>query len=171
MATLLVASMLPSLVGSAGQASAMSLQGSYEVWIRSQLRVPADAQIETALEQAAESEASTVKEFIVAFVVAYQKERPNAPAARAFIDRDLTDNALIAYLQRRFTEVAPEAMVPRIRSVVPPVTSSLAAMGSMAAVTTSQDVPPALRTTTPHAAQTELVIPLRILSSARSQGP
>ncbi len=170
-ASLLVVSLLPTLVGQAGQASALSIQGSYEVWIRAQLRVPADADLEAALNRAAESRAANIGEFVAAFLAAYESESPEVPAAHAFTERDLTDDGLIEYLQRRYTEIAPDAVLPRLRSATPPVATSLTSPSPTAAVDTTA---PKVRTVygaVTLRSGTEHVIPFRILSPARSQGP
>lgn len=170
-AFLLVVSLLPTLVGQASQASAISVQGSYEVWIRAQLRVPADANLEAALNRAAESRAANIGEFVAAFLAAYESESPDVPVAHAFTERDLTDDGLIEYLQRRYTEIAPDAVLPRLRPATPPVATSLTSPSPSAGLDTTRPAVRAVLGTATLCSVTEHVVPFRILSSARSQGP
>lgn len=168
--SLLVLSIVPSLFATAGQASALSLQGSMEVWLRAQLRVTADPQIDAALERAAKNRAKNLKDFVAAFISAYEEEA-GEPPARIFADRDLSDDALIAYLQRRFVELTSDAVTPRIRSVSSPVASSLGGDEAMAAVTPSVAAGPWRIARTTQRVKAEPVISLRTLTPARSQGP
>lgn len=170
-AGVLVASMLPALIGPASQASAFSLQGSYEVWIRAQLRTPADEVVEEALDRVSEESTSTISEYVSAFVEALAALDPGTSAAKIFTDQKLTDEALIAYLQRRYTEIAPEAVVPRLRPMAAPVASSLMSMGSAATIVPATTFDSFLNSLVVQKRATEHVLPLRILSSARSQGP
>lgn len=170
-AGLLVLSMLPALVAEAGQAPGASLQGTYAEWIRAQLRVPADTGLKKALDTAAQEKASTFEGFLQAFLDAYEAERPDVPMARAFTDRDLTDDALISYLQRRFTEITGEAILPRLCSAVAATPHSLKASGSSAVVAAPAAAPPANQASSQAASGETVVITVHSLTSARSQGP
>lgn len=170
-ACLLVLSMLPTLVGPASQASGLTAQGAYEVWIRAQLRAPASAELEAALERAAEERSNSIAEFVAALLDAYAEEAPGERAARAFMEQDLTDDALISYLQNRYTEIAPEAVFPRLRPIAPPVATSLNTTGASGIVTAAAPSASVHYAKSTLLDRTELVTPFRILSPARSQGP
>jgi hypothetical protein len=90
--------------------------------------MPADAAVEEALKEAAQAEAQSFESFIEVFLEAYGARHDQSSAAHAFVKEDLSDDALIAYLQRRYTEVSGEAVLLGFRSVaasVAPASSSV----------------------------------------------
>lgn len=116
-ALLLLGAMLPMALAPTSRAASGSLSSSYAEWVRAQLRMPADAAVEEALHEAAETDARTFRTFAEAFLKAYEARHPLESAAHVFVDRDLSNDALIAYLQRRYTEISGEAVLLRLRLV------------------------------------------------------
>lgn len=109
-ACLMLVSLLPALVVPDGFAASESAQSPFEQWVRGQLRVPASEAVDSALKAATKARARTIEQFVAAFLEAYDD---GAPVSRAFTDRELSEEALISYLQRRFHGVAAEGVLPR----------------------------------------------------------
>ncbi|MEX2399275.1 MAG: hypothetical protein WD423_00795 [Rhodothermales bacterium] len=180
-ALLLVGALLPMLFAPSSNAPSSraplnpavssSASSSYADWLRSQLRVPADASVDRALEAAVETRAASITEFVGAFLSAYESDHPDRSAARVFVDRDLSDEALISYLQRRFTEVGGEAVLLRLR-LIASTTGSTWSSGSVSAVPSR--ISRALHAARPSVSAflvDAVVTSFRSLSPARPQGP
>lgn len=173
LAGIVVASMLPALFVPAGAGASAVAGGTYSRWIRAQLRVPADEAIDAALEKASKSSSATFEAFVEAFLDAYEESGPEQPAALVFAEDELSDAALIAYLQRRYTKIGEEGLLPRTCLVTAAGRSGIT-FSTHAAATFSGSTGPALS----HIGKPVgllsgdlLVIPLRTLTSARPLGP
>lgn len=169
----LLASMLASVCTAVTWGGGSSYS-SYANWLRAQLRVPADAALEEALETAAASQARTLDAFLDAFVAAYQAERPAGTLAAAFLGRDLSDDALIAYLESRFQGVGGEGMVPRT-TWLSALTSVAKASDRFALDVTAAAAQGAVAAHQAWVAGPKQIVPLagllRILSAASPLGP
>lgn len=110
-AGLLMASLVPATFATAVHAARHT--SSYADWVRLQLRTPADEAVEQALETAEESRARSLEAFLEVFVEAYEARQPERPLARAFSTFDLSNDALISYLEGRYLRVASDAVLPR----------------------------------------------------------
>jgi len=108
---LLLVSLLPPTFATV--AFAAQRTDSLASWVRMQLREPADAAVEQALEQAERSAAGSLEAFLAVFVEAYEAQRPEKPLAHAFATRALSNAALIAYLQGRFLGFVGEVIFLR----------------------------------------------------------
>ena len=173
LAGILIASMLPALFVLPGIAAPGTTYGSYSRWIRAQLRVPADASIEAALARASEERPASLEAFIEAFLEAFEKANPGRSAAFAFTDVDLSDDGLITYLQRRYTRIGDEGVLPRVYlttalgAPVAPVSYDGEAAGDGRAATQLHTYEREVILS----AEAGVVIPLRTLSAAHPLGP
>ncbi len=172
-AAVLILSMLPTLIVPTSRAVRDVQLDSYESWIRAQLRIPVEGAVENALSHAVESDAESFDQFIAAFIHAYAEAAPGQPISQVFTDRDLSDDALISFLQRRYSQIAAEGVLPRlyVTSFVPNVAvggkSGLAAALTTAGASAVVDSDAFTATIV----ERTVVISFRILSSARSLGP
>ena len=172
-AGILLASMLPALFVLPSSAASGATYGSYSRWIRAQLRVPADASFDVAISKASESRPGSLEAFIEAFLDAYERANPGKSAAQAFTDIDLSDDALITYLQRRYTQIGDEGVLPRVYFT----TASSAGIAAGQADTCGDAVSesdPQLRAHSGAGticAEAAIVVSLRTLSSAHPLGP
>lgn len=170
-ALLLLGAMLPAFFAPSSHAASGSTSTSYSDWIRSQLRVPVDAAFDRALEEAMASRTHSFEAFAAAFLTAYESHRPGESAARAFVDRDISRDALIAYLQRRYTEIGGEAVLLRLRIAAASI-SSVPSTSAMATVLVDRGeslwkVPGAVAVPDPG----DVVAACRPATPARPQGP
>ena len=173
LAGLVILSMLPALFVPSGGGASAAAAGTYSRWIRAQLRVPADEAINAALEKASNSPSSTFESFVEAFLDAYEESRPEQSAAFAFTEDDLSDDALIAYLQRRYTEIGEEGVLPRTYLTTAAGLSG-GTFSTDAAATLIRSTGPALKQTaglSGFLSRDLLAVPLRTLTSARPLGP
>ncbi|NBC17632.1 MAG: hypothetical protein GVY18_10000 [Bacteroidetes bacterium] len=169
---LLVASLGAVLFGATDLPSRHST--SYADWVRTQLRAPADAALDDAL-AAADEQARTFEGFLEAFVAAYEAEQPETSLARAFVARDLPPEALITYLQSRFSRVVGEAVLPRLVVMTaatssPTPTSDRTAIGLAPVRAAVHALVQAERPASGRAIAL-IVIPLRTLWDAQPLGP
>jgi hypothetical protein len=169
---LLVASLSAVLFVTVDQPSQRT--ASYADWVRTQLRAPADAALDDALAAAAE-QARTFEGFLEAFVAAYEAEHPETSLARAFVARDLPKEALITYLQSRFSRVVGEAVLPRLVMVKATTTSQTptsdrTVVGLAPVHAAAHDIHRAELPAQRHAVAL-IVIPLRALWDAQPLGP
>lgn len=172
LAVVLIVSMLPALVVPASRAASGMQFGSYERWIRAQLRIPVDEHVEEAISRAVASRAHSFEAFVATFLEAYEQTAPERPIAQVFTDRDLSDDALISYLQRRYTQVVDDGVLTRTFLAKAAAQSSSTIKAGKAA----HAVPlPSTRVGFEGAMLQNpddlIVIPFRVLSSARSLGP
>jgi hypothetical protein len=170
--SLLVASLGAVLFGATDLPSRHS--ASYADWVRTQLRAPADAALDDAL-AAADEQAHTFEGFLEAFVTAYEAEHPETSLARAFVARDLPKEALITYLQSRFSRVVGEAVLPRLVMMKatpssPSPTSDRTAVGLTPVHAAAHAIARAELPAQRHAVA-RIVIPLRVLWDAQPLGP
>lgn len=183
LAALMLLSVLPLVGGPLQAALWRSADVPYGDWLRTQLRVPADAAFEEAVERATAAAPASFEAFLWAFVEAYGSlddagdepivSDPTALAA-AFSSAPLNKEALVAYLQGQVERSVQQALLPR------PV---LAAAASSVSLTSDRQAGAIL--TTPfraaaaalygtavlHAPATFVVLPLRLLSAAEPLGP
>jgi hypothetical protein len=147
---------------------------SYAAWLRAQLRVPADAVLDHAIGEAAASKARTLTAFLTAFVEAYEAKHPPAALAAAFLPHDLSNEALITYLESRFDGVGGAALPVRTTSLSAPVPAGKVPdrfpLGTIAAATRDL-VAPVVGFVDLGGARPLPVRLLRVLSAARPLGP
>lgn len=171
LAAVLIASMLPTLVVPRAQTGGPHF-GTYERWIRAQLRI-SDGAVEKAIAVAVAEGADTVQEFVVAFLKTYEDAAPGRAIALVFTERELSTDALISYLQSRYTRVVDDAVLPRIF-----LTTAATQTVTNGHAGTSSGILSVARTalfaqsiaSTPRLGAF-IIIPLRVLSSAHPLGP
>ena len=113
-AGLLLVSLLCAVIGAGMGARTKPASEPYAAWLRTQLRLPADASLARAIDEAAASdEAQTLEGFLDAFVEAYEAQHPRGALAVAFVTHDLSNDALIALLESRFNGIGTEAVPAR----------------------------------------------------------
>lgn len=110
-AALLLASLLPVTFAMAAHAARHT--PSYADWVRIQLREPNNPVVAQALASAEQSRPRTLEAFLTVFVEAYEAQQPEEPLAYAFAEPDLSNDALISYLQGRFLGFVGDAIPPR----------------------------------------------------------
>ena len=110
--TLLLASLLPVSFATAFQAAEQT--SSYADWLRAQIHGPLDEAITEALDEAASSDARSLDAFLAAFVEAYEAHQPATPLAQRILALDLSNEALITYLEGRFNGLVGAAVLPRV---------------------------------------------------------
>ena len=110
-AGLLMASLLPVTFATAVHAAQHT--SSYADWVRLQLRIPAGEAVEQALETATESRARSLEAFLIVFVEAYEAQQPERSLALAFSTHDLSNDALISYLEGHYLGFVGDAVLPR----------------------------------------------------------
>lgn len=112
----LIAALLPTLISPAAATARCATYASYGDWLRTQLRVAPDDAFEQAIERAAEARPQSLSDFLDAFVEAYETESPDAPLSAVFSAIDLSNEALVTYLERRYQQFGGDGLVPRNRS-------------------------------------------------------
>lgn len=170
-ALLLVGAMLPALFAPSSRAASGSLASSYAEWIRAQLKAPAHPSVERALKKAAQADANSFNTFVAAFLEAYEAQYPQESAARAFTDKDLSNDALITYLQRRYTEISGEAVLLRLRVVGTSINTSSATGSTGNHAPQPRGVVPVAPGLISAAASDGVLATLRTATPARPQGP
>ena len=172
-AGILMASMLPALFVLPSSAAPGATYGTYSRWVRAQLRVPADASIEAALSRASEERPASLEAFIKAFLNAYEEANPVKSAAFAFTGDDLSDDALVTYLQRRYTRVGDEGVLPRVYLSAAAGATAALASGDSGAIAGGKATPLSHEYGRDAilSEEAEFVIPLRTLSAANPLGP
>lgn len=172
LAAVLILSILPTLMVSSSRGSGGAQFGSYEEWLRAQLRIPADQAVERAIVDAVEAGADSFDAFIAIFLEAYAKAAPGESISQVFTDRDLSNDALISYLQRRYSQVVEAGILPRVyltSFVQNPVIGK--AGTSDAAIGAGTSAFSFLEAALPTLIESTILISLRTLSSARALGP
>lgn len=170
-ALLLVGAMVPALLVPSSRAASQSLSSSYAEWILAQLNAPADQYVQEALEQAAEADVRSFDAFVETFLNAYEARHPQESAARVFTGKDLSNEALIAYLQRRYTEIRGDAVLLRLRVVAAsPITPSSVGSTGLHAPTAQRHAPAFAGLSSGSATDGFVYSPHRA-SPARPQGP
>ena len=109
----LTACLLVSVFATGTRGAMRPVGAPYAEWLRAQLRLPADAAVEAALDEAMSANGRTLEAFLAAFVAAYETQRPQASLAASFVTHDLSNDALIAYLESRFNGVGAEGVPVR----------------------------------------------------------
>ena len=172
LAAVLILSILPTLMVPSNRASGSAQFGSYEGWLRAQLRIPADEAVERAIVDAVEAGADSFDAFIAIFLEAYATAAPGESISQVFTDRDLSNDALISYLQRRYSQVVDAGILPRVyltsfvqNPVIGESGPSDAAVGAGAAALSG------FGAALPALIESTIFISLRTLSSARALGP
>lgn len=172
-AAILLLSVLPTFIIPNNRAAGGAQFGSYEGWIRAQLRIPVDGAVEEAMSSAIESGADSFDEFLAAFLEAYAEAAPGQAISQVFTERNLSDDALISFLQRRYSQVGDEGVLHRVAltSLVQQVAVDgkfgLAAITSHSGMSALAAAGPVIASL----AERTVVISLRTLSSARPLGP
>ncbi len=171
-AGLLVASLLPVTFATAVHAAQHT--SSYADWVRRQLRIPADEAITQALETAEKSQPRSLEAFLAVFVEAYAAQQPERSLARAFSARDLSNKALISYLEGRYLGFVGEAVLPRAALVAAKVVSKQVLKRGMAPLAdlTRRTLTRCAWAATLQPSHAPVFIPsLRVLSAAHPLGP
>lgn len=109
----LLVCLLLSVFGAGMRGDSQPVCAPYEAWLRAQLRVPADVVLEEAIEEAVSSRPRTLTAFLSTFVAAYEARNPQTALATAFLTQDLSNEALITYLETRFNGVGAEGVPVR----------------------------------------------------------
>lgn len=110
LAVLVIASLLPVAFVSAEREAQRS--GPYADWVRGQLATSNTA-VEQALAAAASQPAGSLEAFLATFIEAYEAQGAGASLARVFVDHDLSNEGLIAYLQSRYGGMVSDGVLPR----------------------------------------------------------
>lgn len=167
----LVASLLPLVAAPTAWARG-HVSVSYATWLRAQLRLPADAAFEAAVEEALDAHPRSLDDFLQAFVEAYEAQ--GADLADVFSAHGLSGEALAAYLQGRYLRLIGQALVPRVLLTASSArtgnapTRGLTALSPTAPFSTLLSVGDA-SSVLPQAA--DPVFSFRRISSARPLGP
>lgn len=146
---------------------------SYAEWVRTQFRGPIDEAVEQALADASSDRPRSLDAFLTAFVRAYEAREPGATVARSLFALDLSDEALITYLESRYHGVVSDAVLPRAVLVATSLVSShlsnrLTALGAPDA---RRDLPVWRVFAAWRIAWRGVVVPLRVVSAAQPLGP
>lgn len=169
---LVITSLVALLFASA--ATSPRRASSYADWVRQQLLNPTSELAETALSEATAKDPLSLQAFLEAFLEAVEAEQPHASPANLFVEYELSNDALITYLQGRFSRVVGEAVLTRITiGVASPSHNSLslkhqsspgtwAKPAFQALATKSETLNPAFRL---------VKIPLRWVLTAQPLGP
>lgn len=172
LAAVLAFSMLPTLVMPGTGVAAEAQYGTYERWIRAQIRVPLDAAVEKAIRDAVDGGADSFDAFITAFLEAYSSEAPGQPISRVFTDRELTNDALRSFLQRRYSQIADAGVVPRVHFTTFIQHAAAAGDGGpLSAFSTAHITVDRATSVLTTLVEYGVVISFRTLSSAQSLGP
>lgn len=132
LAALMLLSVLPLVGGPLHAALWRSAEVPYGDWLRAQLRVPADATFEAAVDEATSAAPNSFEAFLWAFVEAYgpldtPSGEPTAvertALAAAFSSAPLDEEALVAFLQGQVERSVQQALLPR--PVLAAATSSI----------------------------------------------
>ena len=172
LAAVLAFSMLPTLVMPVAGVTAEAQYGTYERWIRAQIRVPVDGAVKKAIAEAVEGEADSFDAFITSFLEAYSAAAPGEPISHIFTDRDLSNDALRSFLQRRYSQLADAGVVPRVHLTT--FIQHAATSGDSGPLSAHSAARVAVNRATSllmTLAECGVVISFRTLSSAQSLGP
>ncbi len=172
-AVVLILSILPTLMVPSGRASSSAKFGSHEGWLRAQLLAPADDLVDLAIAVAVESGAESFDGFIAAFLEAYADAAPGEPISQVFTDRNLSDDALITFLQRRYSQVVDVGVLPRLYLTSFVQNSAVGGKSgpSYTPIKTGSFAPHGVEDPLSFLAEYIIVISFRTLSSAHSLGP
>lgn len=174
LATVLIASMLPTLVVPRARTTGGPHFGTYERWIRAQLRISGDGAVEEAIAAAVAEGADSVREFVAVFLKSYEDAAPGRAIAQVFTERELSTDALISYLQSRYTRVVDDGVFPRsFLATAVNQTVANGQSGASSGIIAAERASSLTRDTAARIAHAGavIIIPLRVLSSARSLGP
>lgn len=172
LAVLMTASLLPPVFLHPARGVAKAQFGTYERWIRAQLRIPIDEVVEKAMAEAAASRAPSFEGFVIAFLKSYKEAAPDRSTARAFTDRDLTNDALLTYLQARFTQIVEDGVLVRVYPSTPASVASSGEAGIDGGTIRAELFKSHGRISfVPTMVDRFVVVCFRTLSSARSLGP
>lgn len=169
---LMLASLLPVLFATVSMASQRGT--SYAGWLRAQLLEPADAAVEQALAAAVQSDARSLDVFLNTFVAAYEAQETTLPLGHLFAAAGLSGDALMVYLQSRFSQLVGDAVLPRAVFI-----ATQAATSHTSTRPDLSEAVSAYRNTvrfsglvaTATGTAISFVVPLRILSAAQPLGP
>ena len=170
-AALLLVSLLP--VSFATAFSTARHTSSFAHWLETQLQDPTDEAVQQVLATVSSNRTRSLEVFVRDFIDAYQAQRPNASAARVLAGMDLSDEALIAYLESRYLGLVGHGVLPRLllKSQVFVSTLSKRLGGSVSVLADKQQQHHTWTTMWRHAVRPVVVVTLRELSSAQPLGP
>lgn len=170
-AALLLVSLLP--VSFATAFSTARHTSSFAIWLESQLQDPTDEAVVLALAEVSSHRTQSLEVFVRDFIDAYEAQRPGGSAARVLAGLDLTDEALIAYLESRYMGLEGFGILPRLllKSQVFVSTLSKRLAGAKAVQAHQRQAQRTWTTMWRHAMRPVVVVTLRQLSSAQPLGP
>jgi hypothetical protein len=174
LAAVLIASMLPTLVVPRARTTGGPQFGTYERWFRAQLRISGDVAVEEAIAAAVAEGTDSVREFVAVFLRSYEDAVPGRAIAQVFTERELSTDALISYLQSRYTRVVDDAVFPRsFLTTAVNQTVANGQSGASSGVIAGDRASSLIRDIAAGNAHIGalIIIPFRVLSSARSLGP
>jgi len=113
LALVMGAGALPAIAAPIVRSSQFSDAMPYADWLRSQLRMPASEGFEAALEEVSSGKYRSFQAFVSAFISAYEHQPAQKGLSAAFSKGELSDDALILYLQFRYQRLVGEAILSR----------------------------------------------------------
>ena len=171
MAALLLASLLP--VNFAAAFSTARHTSSFAHWLQTQFQDASDAAVQQALSEVSAHRTRSLSVFVRDFIDAYEAQHPNASAAYVLAGIELSDEALIAYLESRYMGLVGHGVLPPLLVKSQMVASTLSKrIGGWVSVLV--DKPQQDRFWTregQYALKCVVVVAFRQLSSAQPLGP
>lgn len=170
-AALLLVSLLP--VSFATAFSTARHTSSFADWLETQLQDPTDEAVAAALAEVSSHRTRSLEVFVRDFIDAYEARHPDVSAARVLAGMDLTDEALIAYLESRYLGLVGHGVLPRLLLKSQVFISTLSKrLGPSSSVLADQQRQHRTWTTLwQHAVRPVVVVTFRQLSSAQPLGP
>jgi hypothetical protein len=170
-AALLLVSLLP--VSFATAFSTARHTSSFADWLETQLQDPTNEAVVEALAEVATHRTRSLEVFVRDFIDAYEAQHPDVSAARVLAGMDLSDEALIAYLESRYMGLVGHGVLPRLLLKAQVLTSTLSKrLGTSSSVLANKQQQHRIWTTMwQHAMRPVVVVTLRQLSSAQPLGP
>ncbi len=112
LALVMGASMLLAATAPVARASRAVAAMPLADWLRNQLRVPAGEAFEKALATATSTRPHSLRDFLAAFIDAFEAQHPGVAVGAAFTGSDCSEEALIRYLQQRYHRLVDDAVLP-----------------------------------------------------------
>ena len=171
-AALLLVSLLP--VSFATAFSTARHTSSFASWLETQLQDTENEAVVEALAEVSTHRTRSLEVFVRDFIDAYEAQHPDVSAARVLAGMDLSDEALIAYLESRYMGLVGHGVLPRLLLKAQVLTSTLSKrLGtfSSSVLTEKQQQHRIWTTMWQHAMRPVVVVTLRQLSSAQPLGP
>lgn len=166
-------SLLAGTVVPLGRA-AQPVASSYADWVRSQLREAPSEEIEDALAAAVAERPQSWSAFLTSFVQAYSSRVAASDLAEAFGQAGGSVEALMGYLQGRFSCAAGPATLPRLVAGIASLSATPGADRTAVSQAVAADLRTVHRCTTPVVLEgwnVPFVLSLRVLFAAQPLGP